>query len=910
MNRPLLFVSIAAAFLAFSSSTFAHSEHDKARFVAPKGKDIGNCDNALRPCKSIAYAVNRSNKGDRVLVAGGGYTINSIDELFYLKSSVVSVTGGYNRFDHFQSQSPELNPTILTGISLDMAPDLEKRGFTVVVDGKSRKKREKLQRKLAKFSALDQKQINQPCVNGLADIYECNNIDLVAHIPLNQFGTSPNEGNDIWGHIDLNTGKEYAIMGVRNGVSVFDVSTPDSPVEVGSIPGEDALWRDIKVYQYFDSALGIWQAYAYVTIDGPNSNGLTIVDLNQLPEKITLAELNDTVVKTHNVYISNVDYSFNFALPNTSAILQLIGSNKNGGLFNNYDLSSPGTVNQLTQTPSANDPSGRQYTHDGTSLVVSDSRKDVECINSSNPNCTVFVDFNEDRMNIWDITNTDSVSKLSSVTYDNPQYVHSGWWSEDRKFVFVHDELDEAYNGINTTLRVFNIESLKNPVEVGSWVGETAAIDHNGFVRGNRYYMSNYERGLTVLDITDPATPVEVGSFDTYPVSDNTNFNGAWGVYPYLPSGLILVSDMNSGLYILRDNTKQSDQGSLSFDNADITVEQETTATIVVKRNGAQSNASSVSVSYEMLTASAQASDFIASEGTLTWQANDMADKTIEVPINSNTAGKNSQRHFFVKLVNPTNSATLGEHSYKRVTINGAAIAGAISIENDQFTIGENSGSFTIDVMRSGGNDGELSINYQLVSDTALVDYDVETNTGTLVWADGEVGSKSITINIINDTDSESNETVNLILTSLNGAQLGNISRASIVIRDDESNTPPSITIDENKQVNSRQSVTISSSATDAEADAISYQWTQTSGSSVDITNADESTMSFVAPSAAGTLSFTLTATDSLGAASESQVTITVIAATPETTNSSGGGSFGFLSMLALAMFLIRKSTK
>ena len=86
-----------------SQQTLAHSEHDKARFVAMQGKNTGKCDQVLRPCKTIAYAVQQANKGDKILVATGEYNINSSEELFYLKSALVPIYGGYNRFDHFQS---------------------------------------------------------------------------------------------------------------------------------------------------------------------------------------------------------------------------------------------------------------------------------------------------------------------------------------------------------------------------------------------------------------------------------------------------------------------------------------------------------------------------------------------------------------------------------------------------------------------------------------------------------------------------------------------------------------------------------------------------------------------------------------------------------------------------------------
>ena len=145
---------------------------------------------------------------------------------------------------------------------------------------------------------------------------------------------------------------------------------------------------------------------------------------------------------------------------------------------------------------------------------------------------------------IWDVTEPGSPVQLSQTPYSGSGYIHSGWWSEDKQYLFVHDELDEYNNpGLPTTLRNFSMADLANPALVGTWEGSTNAIDHNGFVRGNRYYMSNYTRGLTILNIADPSAPEAVGRLDTYPVSDNGSFNGAWGAYPFFHSGNIAISD-------------------------------------------------------------------------------------------------------------------------------------------------------------------------------------------------------------------------------------------------------------------------------------------------------------------------------------------------------------------------------
>src|SRR4029453_1371363 len=96
----------------------------------------------------------------------------------------------------------------------------------------------------------------------------------------------------------------------------------------------------------------------------------------------------------------------------------------------------------------------------------------------------------------------------------------------------------------------------------GAWVGPTRAIDHNTYVKGNRLYFANTSEGLTILDITNPVAPVRVGWFDTWPANSDTAFVGAWGVYPFFASGTIAVSDINSGLYLVHNETLATPHGT------------------------------------------------------------------------------------------------------------------------------------------------------------------------------------------------------------------------------------------------------------------------------------------------------------------------------------------------------------
>jgi hypothetical protein len=133
--------------------------------------------------------------------------------------------------------------------------------------------------------------------------------------------------------------------------------------------------------------------------------------------------------------------------------------------------------------------------------------------------------------------------------------VHSGWISNDGNYIFLHDELDEQNFGHNFKIRTINITNLTAPSVSTTYTGPSTAIDHNGYTIGNKFYFSNYTRGIGILDVTNPNAPVELGYFDTYPTGNTATFNGAWGVYPFLPSGNILISDIQRGLIVVREQS-------------------------------------------------------------------------------------------------------------------------------------------------------------------------------------------------------------------------------------------------------------------------------------------------------------------------------------------------------------------
>lgn len=883
-------------FVWLSTPVYAHSEHDKARFVDTTGRDEGKCDSPIRPCQSIQYAIANANKGDSVLVASGSYQINSEDELFALTNQLIKVLAGFNRFDHFQLQSPDVNPSYLTGVPEAFAKQLSQQGFTVLADQK--KLSDTFQKRLRRSSASKTKQAAQTCTNGMAGSFPCNNIDLVAHVPLSDFSLPPNSANDIWGHVDLNTGKEYALIALSNGASVFDVSTPESPQEVGTISGQSTTWRDIKVYQFYDAGIQAWRAYAYLTTDGVN-DGYIIIDLNNLPTSISLVKQDFTFSSAHNIYISNLDYTLNTPLPGMTATVQIAGTNNTGGAFRTLSLSDPEQVTSLfTQTSATR----ADYTHDATSLNIEDARRSA-CPNATGDTCTLFVDYNEREMRLWDITNPTNSQQISSVTYSGVRYTHSGWWSEDKQVIFLHDELDERDNGINTTLRMFNIDDLSAPVLAATWTGPTAAIDHNGFVRGNRYYMSNYQRGLTVLDITDPLGPVEIGHFDTYPAADNASFSGAWGVYPYLPSGLILVSDIDGGLFVLRDNTYQQNTGAAKFESQVLTTAQNTQVQINVNR--ISNNQGAVSVGYETLPASADIQDFTSTSGTLSWLDGESSTKSFNISIAAEQTGELDES-FFVRLYNPQNGLSLTSPSYLRVNISGIPNPGSLSFTESEKTVSEGQQTLTLNVARIGGSSGAASVDYQVTSSSATSGADFNLSSGQLTWGDGDIDNKTITIEIIDDAQEENDENIVISLQNAAGANLGNRQQLTLVLQDNEQNNLPVVNAGEDLQANTRAEVTLSGTATDADNDSLSYLWQQVSGENVSLSNATEISTRFTAPEIASSLTFSLTVTDARGGQSSDQTTVTVIATQTSTnTSTESSSSGGSLHWLLLACLLL-----
>ncbi len=367
------------------------------------------------------------------------------------------------------------------------------------------------------------------CSGGTAAGYACNNVDLVAHMPITSIGGSANtEGNDIWGWTDTLTGREFVIMGLTTGTAFVDISDPVNPVYLGFLATatNNSSWRDIKVYNN----------YAFIVSEA-GSHGVQVFDLTQLR-----SVASPPVTFSSTARYTGVGRAHNIVGHEDAGYMVIVGSSCSGGLYF-LDVSDP-------LNPS-NDGcfSADGYSHDAVCFYY--RGPDTEHFGKE-----ICIGSNEDTQTIVDVTDKSNPIQLSRKGYTGSRYSHQAWVTDDHKYLIFDDELDESNNNHNTRTYIMDISDLDNPVFLGYHESALAAIDHNLYVKGQFAYQANYRGGLRILDLRNIGTAnlSEVAYFDTYPSSNSTQFNGAWSVYPYFKSGIVAVSDIESGLFLVRPN--------------------------------------------------------------------------------------------------------------------------------------------------------------------------------------------------------------------------------------------------------------------------------------------------------------------------------------------------------------------
>jgi choice-of-anchor B domain-containing protein len=544
--RARISLLVGALSLSAAAAVFAHDDTVGARFVMPDGANASDCLDHDVPCQSIQYALSKAEAGNTVKVGAGIFDLSGVPPESFLFGTI-KAAGGYAEADHFAHADPKANQTIIVGVDPRYRQAVMRQGFHWAAD------RASAEQGVVDDTPADSLQAQQlaaaTCANGSAGQFPCRNVDFQAQISLRQFTGSPQSASNLWGFVDLNDNHEYAIVGLYNGTAIVDVTTPTVPREVALIGGNLSQWREVKVYQYKDTTANRYRAYAYITTEAPGS-GLQVIDLSGLPTNATLATTLTDTGSQHTLYISNIDYGSNTALAGQTPYLYVAGPNVNSGAWRVYSLENPAQPTLITTAPT-----GTQYMHDSSSMTVTDTRT-TQCDQGHNP-CQILFDFNENSVDLWDVTDKAKAIKLSSTTYPTVGYTHSGWPTADLRNLIFFDEYDEIRHGTNTAIYTMNLADLRTPSIAISFNGATTATDHNGYIKGNYDYVSHYRRGLVIFDVSNAAQLKEVASFDTFlsPVDNTAGTDGAWGVYPFLPSGNVLITDISNGLFVLKPNT-------------------------------------------------------------------------------------------------------------------------------------------------------------------------------------------------------------------------------------------------------------------------------------------------------------------------------------------------------------------
>lgn len=406
-----------------------------------------------------------------------------------------------------------------------------------------------------------------PCSDGVAEGYPCENVDFYAHLSIEDLlGETVDNitaaANDIWGWTDPETGREYALVGLTDGVTMVEITNPAAPVVTAKLlepsSGEKqsplmarhddqdgfkdaSSWRDLKVYEN----------HLYV-VSEQGGYGLQVFDLTRLRDITEPPEMLN-----EDARYTEFGNAHNLAINEESGYAYVVGSTtgetcaERGGLHMvnlHNNPKEPKFAGCYFEEEAGGITSGSNgYIHDTQCVMYNgpDSRYTGNelCFSSSE---TVFT--------ITDVDDKENPATVFNGSYTGNHYAHQGWLSEDHRYFFMNDELDEIRSGTNTKTYVWDVQDLEAPEMIGFYQHNTAATDHNLYIHGNLAWQANYSAGLQILDVSSPE-PDQIetlGFFDTTPDNSQNGFTGLWSVYPWLSGNTIIVSDIENGLFILR----------------------------------------------------------------------------------------------------------------------------------------------------------------------------------------------------------------------------------------------------------------------------------------------------------------------------------------------------------------------
>jgi choice-of-anchor B domain-containing protein len=318
--------------------------------------------------------------------------------------------------------------------------------------------------------------------------------------------------NDVWGYVAPD-GTEYALVGLYNRLSIVSLADPDNIVEVASVSGANSAWRDMKTYG----------EHAYVVAE-KGQDGILSVDLSNLPTSVTHQFYN-----TNNLPSGDLKQAHNLFIDEGTGLAYLAGASFASGRVNNggmviYDVATtPGVPAFVAFGPSI-------YSHD---VFVQNDLMYASEIYAG-------------KLTIYDVSDLQNITTVGS-TPTPTTFTHNAWASADDNYVFTTDErggASTAAYGISDPSDIMLMDEFRPARSLN-----TSTIPHNVHVHNNYLVISHYTDGVEIVDAADPDNLIEVAYYDTW-MGGNGGFNGSWGAYPFLPSGLMLASDIDNGLFV------------------------------------------------------------------------------------------------------------------------------------------------------------------------------------------------------------------------------------------------------------------------------------------------------------------------------------------------------------------------
>ena len=313
-------------------------------------------------------------------------------------------------------------------------------------------------------------------------------------------GAASGSGN--WGYTSPDGRRRLALTGTSVGLSIVDVTDPARARNVGLVPGPQSTWREVKTFEH----------YAYVSTEA--KHGLDIVDLSD-PDRPRKVRTWDASFKSAHTLWIDAERRLLFAN----------GAGDDGGRTGLHivSLANPEDPEEISRFTD-------YYVHD------SFTRGDVLFASAIFDGWQALIDVSDPRR-----------PRETSRFFTGRRFTHNAALTPDGRYLFTTDERPDA------PLEGWDLVDPLRPVKVSEYIARAGTIPHNVQVDGTRLLVAHYTEGVVLLDVADPTRPRVLGSYDTYDGGES-GFHGAWGAYLFPGTNLIVVSDIDGGLFVLRQN--------------------------------------------------------------------------------------------------------------------------------------------------------------------------------------------------------------------------------------------------------------------------------------------------------------------------------------------------------------------